>query len=70
MVLPDDLHADMLTITSENLKLLDLPTDSFRRLFWDQQLEAALQNDAHTMRWHPLMIRWCLQLRHRFVLLV
>ncbi len=38
--------------------------DSFQHLFWKQQLEAS-QKDARAMRWHPLMVRWCLYLRHR-----
>ena len=42
-----------------------LPEDSFRQLFWRQQLEAACQKNARCMKWHPLMIRWCLSLRHR-----
>ena len=40
------------------------PPDTFKHLFWKQQQEA-LQKDATAMRWHPLMIRWCLYLRHR-----
>ena len=45
--------------------LQDLPENSFHRLFWEQQFEAAKQKDTHTMHWHPLMIRWCLYLRHK-----
>ena len=41
------------------------PKDSFPRIFWQQQMEAASRKNARTMRWHPLMIRWCLSLRHR-----
>eukprot|EP00731_Ephydatia_muelleri_P014633 Em0008g353a len=41
------------------------PKDSFPRIFWQQQMEAAFRKNARTMRWHPLMIRWCLSLRHR-----
>ena len=36
---------------------------SFKRLFWDQQLQAARLSDARQMRWHPVMIRWCLNLK-------
>lgn len=42
--------------------LKDLPANSFQRIFWEQQLEASKQKDSRTMRWHPLMIRWCLYL--------
>ena len=52
--------------SSEAAQFVDsLPEDSFRQLFWKQQLKAASQKNARTMRWHPLMIRWCLSLRHR-----
>ena len=40
------------------------PPDSFQRIFWDQQKMAA-QRSPKGMRWHPLMIRWCLYLRHQ-----
>ena len=39
------------------------PTGSFRRLFWDQQFQAAKASDARQMRWHLCMIRWCLNLK-------
>ena len=39
------------------------PEGSFKRLFWDQQLQAARLSDARQMRWHPVMIRWCLNLK-------
>ena len=45
----------------------DLPSDSFKRIFWEQQVEAASKKDSRSMRWHPLMIRWCLHLRHRYI---
>ena len=33
------------------------PDDSFPRLFWKQQLQAAQLKNAKSMRWHPFMIR-------------
>ena len=39
--------------------------EKYRRVFWEQQMKAASQNDARQMRWHPAMIKWCLYLRHR-----
>ena len=41
------------------------PEGSFQRLFWDQQYEAAQHNKACSMKWHPLMIKWCLYLRYK-----
>ena len=46
------------TVKSENV------SDSFRHVFWDQQLKAATR-DPRGMRWHPLMIRWCIYLCHK-----
>ena len=40
------------------------PKDSFLYLFWQQQKEALTKNPKG-MRWHPMMIRWCLYLRHQ-----
>ena len=61
-----ETHADLVAVSSECTKLLkDLPPNSFQKIFWQQQLDAASKKDARTVRWHPLMIRWCLHLRHR-----
>ena len=46
------------TVKSENA------SHTFRHLFWDQQLQAA-KRDPRGMRWHPLMIRWCIYLCHK-----
>ncbi|KAL5491702.1 hypothetical protein EMCRGX_G017039 [Ephydatia muelleri] len=43
---------------------VDLPKDSFLSIFWQQQSESAAVRTSKNMRWHPLMIRWCLSLRH------
>lgn len=39
------------------------PDGSFARLFWDEQLKAASSVKATQIRWHPLMIKWCLNLK-------
>ena len=36
---------------------------SFKRLFWEQQLKAAKAKGVSGMRWHPVMIRWALNLK-------
>ncbi|XP_065894386.1 uncharacterized protein [Dysidea avara] len=62
----DDMHKDLKEIASQSTSFLDdLPPDSFKKIFWNQQIEAASKKDARSMRWHPLIIRWCLHLRHR-----
>ena len=55
----EDLHKDLLTIMHENNAAISqqFPPGTFRRLFWDQQLESA-QKGPTQMRWHPTMIRF------------
>ena len=42
----------------------ELPPGSFAQVFWENQLQTATVKDAKSMRWDPIMIRWCLYLRH------
>ena len=58
----DDVHADLVAIVQENSNSDD--TTPFKKLFWEQQRKAASLNNTRSMRWHPLMIKWCLYLRH------
>lgn len=39
------------------------PEGSFGRLFWEEQLRATKAKDPRQVRWHPLIIRWCLNLK-------
>ena len=39
------------------------PDSTFQCLFWDQQRQASRISDVRQMRWHPVMIRWCLNLK-------
>ena len=39
-----------------------LSNDSFKKLFWEQQLKALSCKDPRQRRWHPLIIKWCLNL--------
>ena len=65
--LDEDSHNDLKEIVkAESTRFLDdLPAGSIQKIFWQQQVEAASLKNARNMRWHPLMIRWCLYLRHR-----
>ena len=38
--------------------------DTFQHLFWEQQKKASSLQDSRSMKWHPLIIKWCLYLRH------
>ena len=59
------LHADLKEIIAENQQSIydQFPEGSFKRLFWDQQAQAASLADPRQMRWHPVMVRWCLNLK-------
>ena len=42
------------------------PDGSFRRLFWDQQIQALkLQSNKRQIRWHPALIKWCLHIKYK-----
>lgn len=60
-----NLNADHLGIMNENYKNIKqpYPEGSFTRLFWEEQLKAASVKNARQIRWHPQMIKWCLNLK-------
>ena len=47
--------------TDEIMKKYD--ADSFENIFWQQQKEAASKKHKCQIRWHPMMVRWCLHLK-------
>lgn len=63
--LQSDLHSDFVTIMNEMTEKVhkDNPQGSFRRLFWDQQIEALNTKNRRQIIWHPAMIKWCLHLK-------
>ena len=67
VVVDEGMHRDITAIMkSESAKVASkYPANSFQHQFWEQQLKAASCKNARGMRWHPLMIRWCLYLRHK-----
>ncbi|KAK7461251.1 hypothetical protein BaRGS_00038712, partial [Batillaria attramentaria] len=42
-----------------------LPEDALPRVFLEQQLRYHKLEKKNGMRWHPMVIRWCLYLRHK-----
>lgn len=60
------LHDDLSQIVAENAQVMadSLPSGTFARIFWDSQKKAATLKDTRQMRWDPIMVRWCLYLRH------
>ena len=43
--------------------LAQFPVGSFKHLFWEQQMQAARLSNLKQIRWHPVMIKWCLNLK-------
>ena len=64
-VVDGDLHSDLIAIMHENSEKIKTayPEGSFSRLFWDQQLKMASQKNPRQMRWHPVLIKWCIHLK-------
>ena len=64
-IVDEPTHAGLESIMEDSKSIIHdrFPPDSFGRIFWDQQKKAA-QATTPSMRWHPLMIKWCLHLRH------
>ena len=65
IVVDNNLHSDLLNIMQSNDKSIEdtFPAGTFRNLFWKEQLKCAMVKDARQMRWHPTMIKWCLNLK-------
>ena len=59
-------HNELVTIMRENRDKVKsvYPENSFPQLFWNQQLLVASKTKACSMKWHPMMVHWCLYLRH------
>lgn len=60
----DDLHQDLSKIVEEQTPSIheQFPEGSFKRLFWEQQRQALISS-SRQMRWHPTMIKWCLNIK-------
>ena len=61
----ETLDGDLVSIMqSESSKVQNtLPDGSFRTLFWQEQMKALSCQDPRQRRWHPMIIKWCLNLR-------
>ena len=59
-----DELAGMLTAHATSVKE-KYGAESFPGVFWEQQLSAASKKNARSIRWHPLIIKWCLYLHHK-----
>ena len=63
IVADDELDLAMSSIIQEN-SLSSLPEGSAIRLLFEQQLQQSSLKNSQQMRWHPLVIRWCLGIYH------
>ncbi len=59
------LNSDLTQIMNDNVHVVHktYPENSFARLFFDEQIKAASVKDRRQVRWHPLLIKWCLNLK-------
>ena len=67
VTLEPQMHDDMTSIMeemSDEVRKAN-PEESFRRIFWEQQLQALNTNDLRQVRWHPALIKWCLHLKFK-----
>ena len=64
--LDEQMHTDMMTmVESSSSEVAMYPEGSFQQIFWEEQKKAVQCKDPRQVRWHPLIIKWCLYLRHR-----
>lgn len=64
----DMLHADLLTIMNQHGPLPDGDDQhihDFKEIFWKQQRQAFAKKNPKSIRWHPLVVKWCLYLHHK-----
>ena len=59
------LSSDLLSILNTNTEQINraYPEGSFPNLFWKEQLKAASVKDPRQVRWHPAIIKWCINLQ-------
>lgn len=64
IIVEEDMDADLRRIMDDNDEIICSTNSpqSFEYVFWKQQREAMSKSDARQMRWHPMMIKWCLHL--------
>ncbi len=62
---PDDC-SDLLSIMTEVTPRIekDFPVDSPQRIFWEQQLQYNSLANKRAIKWHPLVIRFALNLKY------
>ncbi|XP_072047274.1 uncharacterized protein [Amphiura filiformis] len=64
-LIPPEQSEELLDIMKDHNKDISksFPANSFGRLFWQEQMNAARAKSKTGHRWHPMMIKWALNLR-------
>ena len=68
VTLPQDDSADLASImkeTDQTVKESFADPNCFQRLLWEQQKKFNDLKDKRGMRWHPMIIKWCIYLKGR-----
>ena len=69
VILDEEISSDMEEIMKAESHSITstFPKDSFQHIFWSQQQENIHKEGSHKngIRWHPLIIKLCLYLRHQ-----
>ncbi len=65
--LDDTTHNDILKIMQNHHKNVSesYPENTFQRIFWMSQPDAAMKSSSRYFCWHPAIIKWCIFLRHK-----
>ena len=58
----EQAHNLLSNIMNKNDDCCNFDMDSPQYLLWQQQKKQASYKNSRSMRWHPLMIRWCLSI--------
>ena len=61
-VVDEEINSDLKQIMHDCSEKVtnEHPEGSLPRVFWEQQLKAASCADKRQMRWHPVIVKWCL----------
>jgi hypothetical protein len=56
---------DAMAVCTDEMEKAFPDANSYQRLFWCEQFKSINVNSSKGMRWHPMILRWCLYLRQK-----
>ena len=56
---------DAMAVCTDEMEKAFPDANSYQRLFWCEQFKSININSSKGMRWHPMILRWCLYLRQK-----